>query len=78
MAFTMEQFHMTERRACKLVALDRSSYRYTSRSDHNSELPQELVNLARQKPLRISATAGIAGTVRLSGQRATRVPAVSR
>jgi len=27
-AFAMEQFHMKERWACKLVALDRSSYRY--------------------------------------------------
>lgn len=50
MAFAMEQFHMTERRACKLVALDRSSYRYTPRPDHNSGLRLELMNLARQKP----------------------------
>jgi putative transposase len=49
-AFAIEQFSLTERRACKLVGLDRSSYRYERRSDHNQELRQELVNLARQKP----------------------------
>jgi putative transposase len=48
--FAIEQFSMTERRACKLVGLDRSSYRYDPRSDHNAALRQELVNLARQKP----------------------------
>lgn len=41
---------MSERRACKLVDLDRSSYRYQSRLDHNAELRRELVSLARQKP----------------------------
>jgi transposase InsO family protein len=32
------------------IALDRSSYPYEPRSDHNVGLRQELVNLARQKP----------------------------
>ena len=50
MAFAMEQYEMTERRACKLVKMDRSSYRYECRPDHNAELRQELVSLARQKP----------------------------
>ena len=50
MAFAMEQFQITERRACKLVALDRSSYRYEPRPDHNAALRQELISLARQKP----------------------------
>jgi putative transposase len=49
-AFAVEQFPMTERRACKLVGLDRSSYRYEPRRDHNVELRQELVSVARQKP----------------------------
>jgi putative transposase len=49
-AFAIEQFPMTERRACKLVGLDRSSYRYEPRSDHNQQLREELVHLARQKP----------------------------
>jgi putative transposase len=49
-AFAIEQFQVTERRACKLVGLDRSSYRYEPRSDHNTKLREELVTLARQKP----------------------------
>jgi putative transposase len=49
-AFAVEQFPMTERRACKLVELDRSSYRYEPRADHNAELRGELVSVARQKP----------------------------
>jgi putative transposase len=49
-AFAIEQFAVTERRACKLVGLDRSSYRYEPRSDHNAQLREELVTLAWQKP----------------------------
>jgi putative transposase len=49
-AFACEQLGVSERRACKLIELDRSSYRYEPRSDHNAALRQELVNLARQKP----------------------------
>jgi putative transposase len=49
-AFAVEQFSLTERRVCKLVGLDRSSYRYEPRPDHNAALRQEVVNLARQKP----------------------------
>ena len=41
---------MSERRACRLVELDRSSYRYEPRADHNAELREELLKLARQKP----------------------------
>src|SRR5450755_4110995 len=48
--FAMEEFELSERRACKLVGLDRSSYRYEPSPDHNAELRQELVSLARQKP----------------------------
>lgn len=46
----MEQFDLSERRACKLVEFDRSSYRYEPRADPNAELREELVKLARQKP----------------------------
>jgi putative transposase len=49
-AFAVEQFAMAERRVCKLVGLDRSSYRYEPRPDHNAGLHQEILNLARQKP----------------------------
>lgn len=50
MAFAIQQFGMSERQACKLVNLDRSSYRYEPMPDHNAQLREELVNLARQKP----------------------------
>lgn len=43
-------FRVSERRACKLFAMDRSTYRYEPRPDHNAELRQEMVALARQKP----------------------------
>ena len=36
--------------ACKLLGVDRASYRYEPKSDRNAELREELVKLARQKP----------------------------
>ena len=50
MALVHEQFQVSERRACKLLGVDRSTYRYEPRPDHNAELREELVTLARQKP----------------------------
>jgi len=41
---------MSERTACKLLDVERSSYRYEPRPDRNAELRDELVKLARQKP----------------------------
>ena len=41
---------MSERRACKLLGVDRASYRYEPVFDRNAELREELVKLARQKP----------------------------
>jgi putative transposase len=35
-AFAMEQFGLSQCRACKLVELDRSSYRYEPRGDHKA------------------------------------------
>lgn len=46
----MATYGLSERRACKLVDLGRSSYRYEPRPDHNGALRQELIALARQKP----------------------------
>src|SRR5690348_8453166 len=46
----MERFQYSERQACKLVEVDRSSYRYEPRPDRNGELREALVALARQKP----------------------------
>ena len=41
---------MSERRACKLLGVDRGSYRYEPRPDHNAELRRSTGELARQKP----------------------------
>lgn len=40
---------MSERRACKLMGMDRSSYRYEPRPDRNTKLREALLTLARQK-----------------------------
>ena len=50
MAFACEQFGVSERRACKLIAMDRSSYRYEPRPDHNAAFARSSDELARQKP----------------------------
>jgi putative transposase len=49
-ALVHEQFQVSERRACKLLEVDRSTYRYEPRPDRNADLREELVALARQKP----------------------------
>ncbi len=50
MAFVAAQFKRSERAACKLLDVDRSSYRYEPRPDRNAELREALIQLARQKP----------------------------
>ncbi len=49
-AFVMAEFRYSERQACKLVDVDRSSYRYEPRPDRNDQPREALVALARQKP----------------------------
>ena len=49
-AFASAEFRLSERRACKLLGADRSSYRYESRPDRNVELREALLELAQQKP----------------------------
>lgn len=46
----MDQHGYSERAACKLLGVDRSTYRYSPKPDHNGELRQALVELAKQKP----------------------------
>jgi putative transposase len=46
----MDEFRFSERRACRLLDIDRASYRYESRPDHNEQLREALVELARQNP----------------------------
>ena len=50
MAFAQAEHGLSERTSCKLLGVERSSYRYEPRADHNAELREELVKLARQKP----------------------------
>jgi hypothetical protein len=48
--FVSSGFRLSERTACKLLGVERPSYRYEPRLDRNSELREALVKLARQKP----------------------------
>ncbi len=50
MAFAQAEHDLSERTACKLLDVERSSYRYEPRPDRNAELREELVTLARHKP----------------------------
>jgi putative transposase len=49
-AFLSAEYRLSERTACKLLGVERSSYRYEPRADRDAELRDELVKLARQKP----------------------------
>ena len=77
-AFAVEQFRMSERRACKLVGVDRSSYRYEPRPDHNAELREVGDSGAAEAALRLPAIACAAEQAWHCGQRAARLPAVSK
>jgi putative transposase len=46
----MTEYSYSERQACKLLEVDRSSYRYEPAPDRNAQLREELVTMARQKP----------------------------
>ena len=50
MAFAMEKYQVSERRACELNGMDRSSYRYEPQPDRDTQLRTRLTELARQKP----------------------------
>ncbi len=49
-AYVVAEYGVSERRACKLLGMDRSSYRYEPQPDRNAPLRQELIALARQRP----------------------------
>jgi putative transposase len=49
-AFVEQEKGLSERRACRLLELDRSSYRYQAVADGDAELRGKLLELARQKP----------------------------
>lgn len=46
----MTEQGLSERHACKLLEVDRSSYRYEPLPDRNAELRGKLIELAKQKP----------------------------
>ena len=46
----MSEYEYSGRQGCKLVSMDRTTYRYLPRPDHNAELRSKLIALARQKP----------------------------
>jgi putative transposase len=48
--FAVAGYEISERQACRLLELNRSSHRYEPRPDRNAELRQALLELARQKP----------------------------
>ncbi len=76
-AFVSVEFRLSERTACKLLGVERSSYRYEPRPDRNIALREELVKLARQKPrYGYRRTACAAGTARPRGEREAGLPAV--
>ncbi len=50
MAFVGGKFPMSERQACKLLEVDRSSYRYEPRPREDGRIREEMVALAKQKP----------------------------
>jgi putative transposase len=41
---------VSERRACKLLGVDRASYRYEAVPDRNAKLRKELLKPTRRKP----------------------------
>lgn len=49
-AFVEQEKGLSERRACRLLELDRSSYRYEAVGDRDAELRGKLLELAWQKP----------------------------
>ena len=50
MTFVANEYHLSERQACKLLDVDRSSFRYEPRPDGNAGLREQMIHLARQKP----------------------------
>ena len=49
-AYLMERFTMSERKACQAVALPRQSYRYQGQVNTDDDIKQALRQLARDHP----------------------------
>lgn len=78
-ALVMAKHRLSERQACKLLELDRTTYRYEPRPDRNAGLRQPMIELARQKPRygyrRLGALLA-AGAPRVAGESEADLPAV--
>ena len=48
--FLIAEHRLSERHACRLLEVDRTTYRYEPRPDRSRDLREALVSLARQKP----------------------------
>ena len=48
-ALGIAEYRLSERQACRLLDVDRRSYRYEASPDHNEELRAALLALADQK-----------------------------
>jgi putative transposase len=46
----MAEHVLAERHACKLLEVDRSTYRYEPRPDRNAKLKEALLTLSKQQP----------------------------
>lgn len=49
-ALLVSEHQLSERQACRLLDLDRATYRYEARPDSNSQLREALLALAKEKP----------------------------
>ena len=59
----MSEYQYSERQACKLLSMDRTTYRYQPRPDHNAELRSKLIAPgAAEAALRLPAFVRAAGT----------------
>ncbi len=78
-AFVMAEHRLSERQACKLLEVDRSSYRYEPRPDRNAELRRSVVSTGKaEAALRLPAVVGAADAPGLGGEREADLPAVPR
>jgi hypothetical protein len=76
-ALIMAEHALGERHACKLLGVDRSTYRYEPRPDRNAKLKEALLTLAKQQPpVRLQAAVGTAGAAGLGGGREASSSAV--
>jgi len=49
-ALVMAEHKLSQRQACRLLEVDRATYRYEPRPDRNAELRPALIEVARQRP----------------------------